>query len=457
MSEIFTYTSEFPCTSKELYQYHARPGALERLLPPWEHTSVIEKKGSLDPGGKVTLKMHLGPFPLTWVAHHLKNDPGKMFRDCQHQGPFQRFEHTHRFSETKDGARLEDTIEFELPLHSCMPQFIGKRIKKILQQSFCYREHVIREDLRLHQRYSKVPLRLLISGAGGVLGQTLVPLLTTGDHEVFRLVRRPPQSDHEIFWDPEKQIIDSTAIPDVDAVIHLAGEYIGLSRWSEGKKRKVMESRIHGTTLLAKTMAQRIQKPKAFLSASAVGFYGDRGTEQMSETDSQGDTFLSKVCQSWEQATAPAHKAGIRTVMLRLGVGLTPRGGALERLIHASPFAYIRCFGSGEQYISWTSLDDMAAAIIHCIQTPSLEGPVNIAAPTPVTNKELIYTLSQVTKKPRVHPLPASLLKAVYGQMAHEILLASCRVSSQKLINSGFRHRHSELITTLRILLGKIS
>ncbi len=456
MSESFNYISEFSCTAEKLYEYHARPGALERLLPPWERTTVLEKIGSLDPGGKVTLKMHLGPFPLIWIAHHLENDPGKMFRDIQHKGPFKRFEHTHRFNETKNGTRLEDNIEFELPLQPLLPQFIRNQIKKMLYRSFRYREHVIREDLRLHQRYSKAPLRILISGAGGVLGQTLVPLLTTGGHKVFRLVRRTPRSSQEIFWDPAKQAIDSAAIPEIDAVIHLAGEYIGLSRWSDAKKRKVLESRINGTTLLAKTIAQRSEKPKVFLSASAVGYYGDRGKQQLKESDTQGNTFLSEVCKSWEQATIPAQKAGIRTVMLRLGVGLTPQGGALKRLLHASPFAYIRYFGSGNQYISWTSLDDMAAAIIHCIQTPSLEGPINIAAPTPVTNKDLIYTLSRVTRKPRVHALPGTLLQAVYGQMAHEILLASCRVSSQKLIDSGFKHRHPELLSTLQILLGKI-
>ncbi len=455
MPEIFNYSSELSCTAEKLYEYHARPGALERLLPPWERTTVIEKIGSLDPGGKVTLKMHVGPLPLTWIAHHLENDPGKMFRDIQYKGPFKRFEHTHRFNKSENGVRLEDSIEFELPLQPLVPKFMRNQIKKMLYRNFRYREHVLREDLRLHSRYSKKPLRLLISGAGGVLGQTLVPLLTTGGHKVFRLVRRPPESPQEIFWDPAKQIIDSAAIPEIDAVIHLAGEYIGLSRWSDTKKRKVLESRINGTTLLAKTIAGRSEKPKTFLSASAIGYYGDRGNQQLNEAEPQGDTFLSEVCNSWEQATAPAQKAGIRTVTLRFGVGLTPQGGALERLLHASPFAYIRCFGSGNQYISWTSLDDMAAAIIHCIQTPALEGPVNIAAPTPVTNKELIRTLSQVTRKPRVHALPGPLLQAVYGQMAHEILLASCRVSSQKLIDSGFNYRHPELFSTLQILLGK--
>lgn len=455
MHTTFRHTSEYPCTAQELYDYHARAGALERLLPPWDRTEVISKTGSLDPGGKVLLRLHLGPLPLTWEAHHVENIPGRMFRDIQHRGPFALFCHTHTFSDSAGGARLEDHIDFRLPGQRLLPSAAIDMVTAMLRRSFTYREHVLRADLLLHRRYSVIPRTILISGAGGVLGGTLVPMLTTGGHRVYRLVRRKPRSALEIQWDPERGTIDHQGLPAVDAVIHLAGEYIGLSRWSEEKKKRVLHSRTRGTRLLAEAAARMSSRPEVFLSASAVGYYGDRKENLLQETDPPGSDYISEVCRQWEEETAPAVEAGIRTVTLRLGVGLTPRGGALERLLNASPFAYIRYFGSGNQYISWISMDDMAAAIIHCLATSSLTGPVNIAAPVPVTNRELIQQISRVTGKPRVHPLPAGLLTAIYGQMAHEIMLSSCRVSSQKLLDSGFTFRHPDLPATLRVLLGK--
>ena len=456
MTETFHYTSIFPCRAGELYDYHARPGALQRLLPPWDRTEVVSKTGSLDPGGRVVLKLHLGPIPFTWEAHHVENNPGKMFRDIQTRGPFTLFSHTHAFSDTENGARLDDRIDFRLPGHAVLPRYAVEKVKTVLRRSFTYREHVLREDLLLHAKYSKKPLNILISGAGGVLGSALVPLLTTGGHKVYRLVRRKPDdSGLEIRWDPENNKIDVAKLPRLDGIIHLAGEYIGLSRWSSEKKRRVLHSRTRGTDLLARTIARLPARPKVFLSASAVGYYGDRGSQVLTEVEMPGNDYISEVCRQWEASAAPAADAGIRTVLMRLGVGLTPRGGALERLLNASPLAYIRYFGDGSQYISWISIDDMAAAILHCLVTTNLAGPVNITGPEPVDNHTLIRLLSEITGKPRVHPLPGRLLKTVFGQMASEILLSSCRVSSQKLLDSGFTYRHPDLPTALQIMLGR--
>lgn len=456
-TDTFLYTSYYPCSARELYAFHARPGALERLLPPWENTKILWKKGSIAPGGKVGLKLHMGPIPLTWEAHHIENIPPRMFRDIQHKGPFAAFSHTHTFTDTDNGARLEDRIEFSLPGHSLLPEIVVRHVRKMLGKSFAYREHVLREDMAIHARYSRTPLRILISGASGVLGSSLVPLLTSGGHDVITLVRRKADPEkQEIFWNPETGEIDKAAIPEIDAVIHLAGEYIGLSRWSAEKKRRVMESRTKGTTLLAETVGTLPVKPKVFLSASAVGYYGNSPGLLLTEDDPAGSDYISRVCRAWERSAARAAEKGIRTVQLRLGVGLTPRGGALERLQSASPLGYIRYFGNGEQSISWMSIDDMIAAILHCMVTPDISGPVNIAAPNPVTNKELVQTLSEVTGRPRLHPIPGWTLQALYGQMASEILLSSCRVSTKKLEQSGFRFRHPELSGGLKIMLGKI-
>ena len=455
-TETFIYRSSYPCTAQQLYDYHAAPGALERLLPPWENTHVVRKEGTIAPGGKVELRIKLGPVPLTWEAHHIEDMPGRMFKDIQYRGPFSLFEHTHTFTTVEGGAQLEDRINFQLPCSAITPSVIAHKIKQKLTRNFTYRAHVLEEDLQLHQKYSRKKLNILISGASGILGQTLVPLLTTGGHEVFKLVRRKPvTANNEIYWDPDKGEIDTEAIVPPDAVIHLAGEYIGLSRWSDEKKRRVMDSRVKGTTLLAETVSSLTKKPDVFVSASAVGYYGHNGSRLLTEGDGCGDDYISTVCGAWEQAASTAADNNIRTVTMRLGVGLTPKGGALERIISASPFAYIRYFGGGDQYISWISLDDMAAAILHCVCTPELSGPVNIAAPAPVTNRELIRSISYATGRPRVHPLPGSFLRLLYGDMADQILLSSCRVSSEKLVNSGFSFRHPDLDETLRILLGR--
>jgi uncharacterized protein (TIGR01777 family) len=337
-----------------------------------------------------------------------------------------------------------------------LPGFIKRHVLAKLEAMFSYREALLRADIELHLRCSTTPLRILISGSGGVLGRELLPLLTTGGHQVYTLVRRAPaRGGNEIFWAPDKGILRGDDLPEIDAVIHLAGEYIGLSRWSEEKKRRVLESRVKGTDLLCRTLAALPRPPRVLLCASAVGYYGDRGSQWLGEGAAPGQDFISEVCRQWEASTQAAQEASIRTVLLRLGVGLTPRGGALERILATSPLGFIRRFGTGQQYISWISSDDMIAAMLHCLVCEELSGPVNIAAPTPVTNTQFMRLLAKITKRPLLLPIPAWLLRNVYGQMASEILLSGCRVSTTKLTDSGFTFRHPNLEMTLNQLLGK--
>lgn len=426
------------------------------MLPPWDGSEIVWKKGSIAPGGKVLMKLRHGPFSLGWEAHHVEEIPGVMFRDVQHRGPFAHFSHTHSFFDTEAGALLEDSINFSLPGQRLLPSFATEYVRGMLTRIFTYRQHVLREDLKLHARCSRKPLRLLISGASGVLGKALLPLLTTGGHEVWTLVRRRPDPQRkEIFWDPANGILNGADLPELDGVIHLAGEYIGLGRWSDEKKRRVMESRTRGTGLLAATIASLPKKPEVFLSASAVGYYGDCKDTHITETHPAGRDFISEVCLAWEQAAAPATAAGIRTVLMRLGVALTPRGGALQRLLVTENLGFFRRFGDGGQYISWMSIDDMVSAMLHCLVTPELAGPVNIVAPSPVTNRELLKALAMVTARPLLLHIPASSLQIMYGQMASEILLSGSRVSPEKLIDSGFTFRHHTLLEALKVLLGK--
>jgi uncharacterized protein (TIGR01777 family) len=452
----FHFQSRYPCSVQSLYEYHRRPGALERLLPPWDNTRVLAKTGTIEVGDQVSVQMRLGPVPLRFVARHTRHEPGRMFVDEQLQGPFRLWRHSHRFSGDAQHAVLDDDVDLVLPGQSFLPRAVFNQIDRRLNRMFHHREQVLRHDLDLHQRCSRQPLRILISGAGGVLGRELMPLLTTGGHRIWRLVRRPPDTDNnEIFWDPESGILQTQDLPELDAVIHLAGEYIGLTRWTEEKKRRVLDSRVKGTSLLVKSMLAMARPPKTFLTASAVGYYGNSGEREVPEEQGPGTDFLSQVCSAWEEAARPAASGKIRTVMLRLGVGFTPRGGALERILAAAPLGFPARFSHGNQYISWISSDDMIGAMLHALTCVDLAGPVNIAAPEPVTNRELMRALAKLCRRPLLPPIPASFLRLMYGQMAPEILLSGCRVATTKLQRSGYRFRHPTLDSALRFLLGK--
>jgi hypothetical protein len=457
-TDTFVFTSRFPCSAHDLYTWHSRAGALERLIPPWEKTSVVSRQGGIAPGGRVEMRMHLGPIPYRWIAHHVEDKPGLMFRDIQKQGPFSSWSHSHIFTDTAGGALLEDRIEFSLPLHHLLPGFLKCHVHQILQKVFRYRHATLREDILLHQSCSRTPLRILVTGASGVLGRALVPFLTTGGHQVWTLVRRRPDPEkQEIFWDPLAGTIDVSTLPELDAVIHLAGEYIGLNRWTAEKKQRVIDSRTLGTSLLAGTIAAMPVPPRVFLSASAVGFYGDNQNRSLDEETAAGEDFISEVCSLWEKAAAPAEAAGIRTVLMRIGVVLTPKGGALQQLLRTAPCGFFRRFGSGGQYVSWIGIDDTIGAMLHCMTSPGLRGPVNIAAPRPVTNTELMQTLSTVLHRPLLPPIPAQVLRTIYGQMASEILLSGCDVSAAKLAASGFCFRHTTLEGLLRRQLSRES
>lgn len=399
--------------------------------------------------------MYAGPFPFYFHARHIEDNPGKMFRDIQEKGPFTSWSHSHFFHNTEQGSLLEDKIEYALPGHRFLPYFVINHIEEKLTRIFQQRQRTLSADIALHQRCSHTPLRILVTGASGVLGRSLVPLLTTGGHTVWTLVRRRPEPDkNEIFWDPETGILNQSDLPELDGVIHLAGEYIGLKRWTTASKQRVHKSRIRGTDLLARTLASLKNPPKVLLSASAVGYYGNCHDMLVQETAPPGKDFISTVCEQWEKAAVPAGDAGIRTVFLRMGISMTPKGGALRKILSNSPLGFMRHFGSGRQYISWISDDDLISAMLHALTTPGLQGPVNIAAPNPVTNGELMRTLAQITGRPLLFPIPGRLFETVYGQMAREIILSGCRVSNKKLLDSGFKFRHPDLNKSLRNMLG---
>ncbi|MDE0027944.1 MAG: TIGR01777 family oxidoreductase [Deltaproteobacteria bacterium] len=296
-------------------------------------------------------------------------------------------------------------------------------------------------------------MKILVTGATGLVGGALVPLLAGGGHEVVRLGRSAPEAG-DVRWDPEGGLLDAGALEGVDGVVHLAGENIATGRWTAEKKRRIRESRVRGTRLLAETLAGLERRPRVLVSASAIGFYGDRGDEELTEASPVGAGFLPDVCREWESATEAAQGKGIRVVHARLGVVLSTGGGALAKMLTPFKLGAGGIIGNGRQYMSWITLDDTVAALAHLLATDSVDGPVNMVAPGTVTNHEFTKTLGRVLRRPTLFPMPGFAARLAFGEMADVLLLASTRVKPAGLTAAGYAYRHGSLEEGLRHVLG---
>lgn len=294
--------------------------------------------------------------------------------------------------------------------------------------------------------------RILVSGASGPIGKALLPALTGEGHTVVRMVRKTPRQPDEIQWDISKPLPPET-LSGIDAVIHLAGETI-VGRWTETKKQRILDSRIEGTRHLAQAAAAAPIKPKAFISASAIGYYGSRGDEVLKEDSGSGNGFLAEVCRQWEGATRPAADAGIRTVHTRFGLVLSKDGGALPKMLLPFRLGLGGRVGDGRQWWSWVAMEDLVGAIIHALNQ-DLNGAVNVVSPNPVTNLQFTRILAKVLSRPAPFPMPAFAARLVFGQMGDELLLASQRVEPSKLKGSNYQFRFLELKRCLESLLTK--
>ncbi len=298
-------------------------------------------------------------------------------------------------------------------------------------------------------------MKILVTGASGLIGSALAPFLTTAGHEVRRLVRGHMNfNNDEYFWDPYSGSLNKACLEGVDAVVHLSGENIA-GRWTDEKKKKLRDSRILSTRLLSQTLAELPQPPKVLVCASAMGYFGDRGEEILTEESLPGQGFLAGLVQEWEKETEGATKKGIRVVHLRNSIVLSAKGGALKEMLLPFKMGVGGVFGSGKQYWSWIAIDDVVGAIYHCIQTESLSGPVNVASPNPVTNREFTKTLGRVLRRPTIFPMPAAVARLALGEMADELLLSSARLEPQKLKASGYSFRFPQLEAALRHVLRK--
>jgi len=290
-----------------------------------------------------------------------------------------------------------------------------------------------------------------VSGSSGLIGGRLCNALRDQGHRVFALVRREPRPNtDEIFWNPDAGDLKPASVEGFDAVVHLAGESIAAGRWTKDRKRAIRESRSKGTFLLGQTLAGLEKKPRVFISASAVGFYGHRGEEAVDEDSPPGQGFLPEVCREWESASEPARDAGIRVVNPRIGMVLSADGGALARMLGPFKAGLGGVVGDGRQYVSWISIDDLVAALTRILADERLRGPVNAVSPQPVTNRDLVTTLAKVLHRPAVVPMPAMAVKVMFGEMGQSLLLEGARVKPTRLLRNGFVFRYPDLESVLR-------
>lgn len=297
--------------------------------------------------------------------------------------------------------------------------------------------------------------RIAITGATGLIGRALSASLTADGHRVVRVVRDPRQAGpDDAVWNPEAGTIDAARLEGLDAVVHLAGEPIGAARWSDETRRRIHDSRVQGTDLLARTLAGLDQRPSVLVSSSAVGIYGDRADEELTEDAGHGDDFLAGVCLAWEAAAEPAREAGIRLVLPRTGVVIAKQGALIDKVELPFRLGVGGKVGSGRQYVPWISLDDEVAALRFLIDRP-LEGPVNLTGPNPATNLEMTKALGTVLRRPTVFPIPAAAIRLLYGEMGETLATISQRVIPRRLLDAGFSFRHSTLLAALRVAFDR--
>jgi uncharacterized protein len=423
-----------------VFGWHERPGAFQRLSPPWQPGRLVEEAGSLA-DGRAVIRL---PGGIRWVAQHGGYDPPHRFVDDLVSLPLP-WHHVHSFAaEAPSRTRITDTVTTPVP-------------GSLLQAMFSYRHAQLRDDLDVQadlRRRDEASYCVAVTGSSGLIGTALCAFLSTAGHRVIRLVRGAPRNEDERTWRPEGP--DPRMFEDVDAVVHLAGASIA-GRFTEAHKQAIASSRIGPTRWLADAMV-RAERPRVLLAASAIGYYGrDRGDEFLQETAACGDGFLADVVDRWEADTEPASEAGLRVVAMRTGVVLSTRGGMLKLLRPVFLAGMGGRIGDGRQWLSWIDLDDLTDAYARALVDPRLAGPVNAVAPAPVRNREFTATLAHVLHGPALLTVPIAGLRAAVGaDGVREVACASQRVSPARLESIGFRFRRPTLDASLRHQLGHL-
>ncbi len=448
---------------EHVFAWHARPGSLLRLFPPWWSVRVVTGPGGrLSPGDRVVLRVGKGPMGVTSEFERAEMDPAGLIVDRQVRGPFDHWRHSHRLEPLPgDATALVDIVEWTGPTGPLSAAFGASRVRRELARLFAFRARRIDTDLALISRYGPGEgTRVAITGSTGLIGTALSSQLEAAGYRVLRISRsrRPAGGGASgwVRWDPASGHLPTDALEGVHAVVHLAGETIAGLRWTRAKKRAILESREEGTRLLARTLGHLARPPRVLLSASAVGFYGNRGEERLTEESGPGRGFLAEVCRRWETATDPARDAGIRTVRMRTGLVLSPARGPLAALLLPFRLGLGGRIGSGHQYVSWIDLDDHTGLALHAMTDGGLQGPLNAASPAPLTNAAFTDVLGRVLGRPTLLPVPGGVIRGAVGEMGVELLLSGQRVFPEKALRGEYAFRYPDLEVSLRHELGRM-
>jgi uncharacterized protein (TIGR01777 family) len=441
----FTFQSELPVSAQDVFAWHLRKGALERLIPPWIKSELLFPPGSpAEEGSQAGLKIKWGPFAFRWILEHRNCIQDQEFSDIQLRGPFLHYRHRHRFIKIDPiSSKLSEEIEYSFPL-------MHRIVQNLFSRYFSWRHAIIRGDLKLIDHYERKPLRILLSGSSGLIGSNLKNFLQLAGHEVVRLVRRKEEVGIDaIYWDPVHDVVQKEDFEGFDAVIHLAGTGIAEGRWSKKKKEEIFLSRCRDTWLLSHILCRLYRPPKTLLCASGVGFYGNRGDEELTEESIRGNGFLAELCEKWEKGTEAIENRGTRVVHARFGAVLSAKGGMLEKILGPMRWGLGGKLGTGEQWVSWIGIDDLLGACYHCLMKNELSGAVNCVAPSPMTQVELVETVAKRIGRPAFCHLPSWFVKAAFGEMGEELLLSGQRVKPTKLLETGYVFRYPDLQTAL--------
>ena len=446
--------------AESTFAWFEHEGSFRRLMPPWEVAEEVRADESLEVGSQRVFKFPMGPLKMTWIAEHTGYDPPRFFSDTMVKGPFWSWDHDHHLVEENGVTKVIDEVSYQVPfgpLGNLADRILGGLlVRGRISQMFTARELRLQRDMAQHSKYSDQARRkILVAGSSGTIGTQLVAFLDTGGHEVWRLVRRKPKENaNELQWDPSSGELSSDILEGFDTIIHLGGEGIGDKRWTLKRKKAIRDSRVDSTSLISDAILKMENKPEVMILASAIGWYGDRGDEELDEESELGQGFLPDVCADWESAASKVKEAGVRTVFLRTGIVLTATGGALGKMLLPFQLGAGGPMGGGKQWMSWISLDDEIYAIHHLLMNKGSSGAYNLTAPEPVRQKKFARVLGRVLRRPAVAPIPALAIKLLFGQMGVSLTLESQKVMPNRLINEGFEFLHEGLEEALRDSLG---
>ena len=440
----------------KVFDWHERKGAFQRLMPPWEVAKVVRADDNLNNGSRRIFRFPMGPIKMTWDSEHLGYEPPHKFEDIMRKGPFKSWHHIHHFKQQGNMTTVSDHVDYKLPLGPLGRLFGGRMVRKRIERMFKAREVRLIRDMERHSQFSHLPRKkILIAGSSGLIGTQLVAFLDTGGHDVWRLVRRKAiTKEKEIQWGPDEGIINASSIEGFDIIIHLGGTGIGDKRWTKKRKEKIVSSRKNSTTLLSDTISNLEKKPEVFMVASAIGYYGNRGDEELTEESYPGEGFLSDTTQAWESYADSARKSGVRVVNIRTGIVLSAIGGALGRMLLPWKLGGGGKIGGGKQWMSWISMDDQVYAMHHLMMTENTNGAYNLTAPIPAQQKVFAKTLGKVLRRPAFAPIPKISMRILFGELAGPLLFEGQHVLPKRLQESGYKFVHENLEPALRDSLG---